>query len=102
MREKDIELKKILNSIPYEITVKDLDYNYIYANEKFCRNFNCNFNEIYKKNMSELWNEEDCKKISEIDKEVIEKNKGIFCLGFGKTLGVSPFSRKVGWGGRYV
>ncbi|MDU1007027.1 MAG: PAS domain-containing sensor histidine kinase [Clostridium butyricum] len=80
MREKDIdiELKKILNSIPYEITVKDLDYNYIYANEKFCRNFNCNFNEIYKKNMSELWNEEDCKKISEIDKEVIEKNKGIF------------------------
>lgn len=80
MREEDIEieLKDILNSIPYEITIKDLDYNYIYANEKFCKNLNCDFEEIYKKNMSNFWSHKDYEKIREIDKEVIKKNKGIF------------------------
>lgn len=80
MREEDIEieLKDILNLIPYEITIKDLDYNYIYANEKFCKNLNCEFEEIYKKNMSNFWSHKDYEKIREIDKEVIEKNKGIF------------------------
>ncbi|MDK2828361.1 MAG: hypothetical protein PWP67_1166 [Clostridium butyricum] len=80
MREEDIEieLKDILNSIPYEITIKDLDYNYIYANEKFCKNLNCDFEEIYKKNMSNFWSHKDYEKIREIDREVIEKNKGIF------------------------
>ncbi|WP_230987717.1 PAS domain-containing protein [Clostridium butyricum] len=80
MREEDIEieLKNILNSIPYEITIKDLDCNYIYANEKFCKNLNCDFQEIYKKNMSNFWSHKDYEKIREIDKEVIKKIKGFF------------------------
>lgn len=72
------ELQSILDLIPYEITLKKVNGDYLYANREFFQCINGNYNEVFGKNMAMFFNEQDFNIIKKLDQEVLEKNIGIF------------------------
>lgn len=80
MREKNmlLVLKSILDAVPYEVTLKDLDGTYIYANENFYKNIKYVCDEVYGKDMSEFWGKNDYEEIRKLDYEAVEKIRGFF------------------------
>lgn len=72
------ELKCILDAIPYEVTLKNLKGNYKYGNKRFLQNVNCTEKQIYDKNVSLFFDSNDCNEIQMLDREVYNKNKGVF------------------------
>ncbi len=72
------ELETILDSIPYEITLKDEKGNYIYTNRRFQKMANHTKAQISGNFYGKFWSEKDYRIIQELDNEVFKKNKGIF------------------------
>ncbi|WP_294375430.1 PAS domain-containing sensor histidine kinase [uncultured Clostridium sp.] len=73
------DLRSILDAIPYDITVRDLEGNYKYCNKKFLQILNFNSEEKFvNRNIKSVFDEDNCKEIRSLEEEVLNKNKGDF------------------------
>lgn len=77
-KKNEEELLYILDTIPYEISLKDSKGRYRYCNKKFLENADYTFDKMIWKGLESFWDEDDCEKIREMDEEVYSKNKGVY------------------------
>lgn len=77
LKNRDIQIQTILESIPFKVWIRNKEGYYINSNYKFANARNTTIKDLNGRNISEFYNEEELQAIYKEDKAVIENHKTI-------------------------
>lgn len=83
------DLEKLLDSIPYEVYLKDDNNKYIYVNKSFEKSYGKKREEILNKNADELFTKSQANFINKLDNDCREKSIGILSENNIKINGIN-------------
>lgn len=75
LKNKDTKVEILIENVPFEAWLKDINDVYVNANSKFASSRDMRVDEVVGKHVKDIWSKDKVKEFKREDREVIEKRK---------------------------